>query len=276
MPSHALTVDFHNHLMPGVDDGAGNLADSRSGLAALRDVGIRDIIAAVHFDASLQASPAELADRLDAIDEGYARLEALVRAEYPTLRLRRGAEVNLDTPNLDFSDARLRLGGTRFVLVEFPGLQMPPFGARLLAHAGNGGWQPVLAHPERYRGTAEPVHAAAECTAAGAWLQLNHGSLTGRYGRAPQTAAADLLAAGLISYLSSDYHCRDTTWIAETAAAIRDESGGEEILAAFELNAQRLLADVPPLPVPPLQRPRGFLQRLGELVRGRRPPHATP
>jgi len=30
-------IDFHSHLMPGVDDGAADLDESRSGLAAMRE-----------------------------------------------------------------------------------------------------------------------------------------------------------------------------------------------------------------------------------------------
>jgi protein-tyrosine phosphatase len=66
------------------------------------------------------------------------------------MAVHRGAEVALDTPDPDLSDDRVRLAGTRFVLVEFAYMTVPPNAGSVLRRIRDAGWVPVLAHPERY------------------------------------------------------------------------------------------------------------------------------
>ncbi len=56
----------------------------------------------------------------------------MAREEFPEIRFKRGFEVMLDVPNADLSDPRLTLGGTRFVLVEFPSMILAPNSAQAL------------------------------------------------------------------------------------------------------------------------------------------------
>lgn len=262
--THGFTVDFHNHLLPGADDGARDLAEAAEALRRLCADGVVELIAAVHVAALCAERPVDWHRRMEVIDAAYGELGRLVAVEFPALRLRRGAEVRLDTPKPDFRDARLRLAGGRFVLVEFAGFDVPTFGARLIRQVCEDGWVPVLAHPERYRGVGT-VALAREWTAAGARLQMNHGSLAGRFGAEPRAVAAALLAEGLVSYVSSDYHARGRTWTAETIEAVRAEPAGDEVLAMLELNGRRLLQDQAPLPVPPLRDRPGVMRRLKDL-----------
>lgn len=257
-----LSVDFHNHVIPAVDDGARDGEQARDAVRALYDEGVRDLIAGVHLDASMAVRPYGWADGLDEIDERFEELRAIVREHVPELRLHRGAEIKLDTPDADLADHRLRLAATRFTLVEFAALEAPPYGARLIENLRAATWVPVLAHPERYRGARDLVAAATEWVHAGAFLQLNCGSLTGRYGRSVQDAARALIEAGLISYLSSDFHASGRTWIPETLDEIQNAPGGREVLEILDLNGRRLLADEEPLPVPPVRVRQGLLHRL--------------
>ena len=264
-----LQVDFHNHLMPGADDGAQDRSEASEGLAAMLRDGVSEIVAGVHVDASLVGSP-RFAARLQAIDEAFAELGSLVAAHHPSLGLHRGAEVNLDTPHPDFSDPRLRLAGTRFALVEFPALQVVPFGAEVLARIAASGWRPVLAHPERYRGARNLIEQAASWVDAGALLQLNHGSIAGRYGAGPLHAAEELLEAGMISYLSSDYHCRGGTWIPESLAALEGYENGSELVDVLLENGRDLLRGVEPRAIRARRKRGGVMERFRRVVRGTR------
>ena len=53
-------LDFHNHLMPGVDDGAADLDESRSGLSTMAGQGVTTIITTPHIRGSMTTRPAEL------------------------------------------------------------------------------------------------------------------------------------------------------------------------------------------------------------------------
>lgn len=256
-------VDLHNHVIPGVDDGAGDAEQARAAVAALAGDGARVVVATPHLDASLAERPAELERRLAELDRGWARL---LDAADDGVRLERGAEVRLDVPAADLSDPRMRLAGSRTALVEFPYMSVPPRAAAVLMELRRRGWTPLLAHPERYQGLGPDVAAAESWLDAGALLQVNTGSLTGRYGESARARALALLARGWVHCLSSDYHAAGEPGVARARALLESWGGTEQARLLFEANPSRLLADEPCLPVPPLRPAPSLRHRLQRLL----------
>ncbi|HEY8164282.1 MAG TPA: CpsB/CapC family capsule biosynthesis tyrosine phosphatase [Gemmatimonadaceae bacterium] len=244
-------IDFHNHLIPAVDDGAADLADSRFGMAAMVDQGATTIIATPHFRGSMAGRARDRNAYLAVIDKAWEELRELGRKEFPKVRLERGAEVMLDVPSPDLSDSRLRLAGTAFVLCEFPFMRIPPHSIRAIATLADGGVHPVVAHPERYSNMMGNLELMEDWKAAGAFLQVNCGSLTGQYGAAAKRIAWDLVRRGVADYLSSDYHARGRCQIADCAAALTEAGGKSQLRALTVTNPQRMLRGEPPLPVAP-------------------------
>lgn len=253
-------VDFHNHLMPGVDDGAQDDTQALAGLRAMQADGVAELVATPHLEGMLTGRAARLTERLEELDVAWERLQQL--AASLSMAVHRGAEVALDTPEPDLSDDRVRLAGTRFVLVEFAYMTVPPNAGSVLRRIRDAGWVPVLAHPERYTrlGGASPG-AAGEWRQAGALLQVNGASLLGRYGPDAKRTAQFILERGWADYLCSDFHSRTGPWIAASAAWLREHGGQEQAALLMQANPQRLLRGEDPLPVPPLPR------RLWERVR---------
>lgn len=249
-------TDFHNHLIPGVDDGARDAEFSAGALDAFRRAGVRQLIATPHFDGSLTHRADRCAARLAELDAGWATLRRVVDEDAErhgsALRVERGSEVMLDVPDPDLSDARIRLAGTPFVLVEFPGLRLPAVNAAMaIDFVRRAGWRPVVAHPERYR-NVESVAELAPLQAAGAVFQVNAGSLLGEYGSTAQRRIAEILAAGLASYACSDYHVRGEPATDRAARLLAEAGFGEQAELLFADNPGRLLRGEPPLPVPPV------------------------
>lgn len=255
-------IDFHNHLLPGVDDGAVDLAQTRSALEAFRAQGATAVIATPHFQGSLLRRPERAAAALAAIDAAWEAARELAAAEFPGMRLERGVELMLDTPELELDDPRLRLAGTRFALVEFPFMTVPPHAANALFELQMRGWTPVLAHPERYQSPGGQPLEVDEWKRVGALLQVNAGSLLGKYGPAPRAQAWRLVERGAADYLGSDFHARGTLHLAGGRAALEAAGGAEQARLLLETNPGRLLEGTPPLPVPPLGPPRSLLGRL--------------
>jgi protein-tyrosine phosphatase len=251
-------VDFHSHLIPGVDDGAQSIEDARAALTAMRAAGIEAIITTPHVDGSLTETEAALAERLAGIDAAWERLRALAGAEFPDLRLERGAEIMLDTPSPDLSDLRLRLAGGRYALVEFPFLQVPPSSAAAIRGLTAAGVLVVIAHPERYAGIGAALERPAEWRDAGAYFQANYGSLSGRYGPGVQRAVFGLLERGWLDFFSTDYHARGRLHLDAARAALLRLGGEEQFNLLSTVNPRRLLEGELPLPVAPL-RPRPSL-----------------
>jgi protein-tyrosine phosphatase len=260
--------DFHNHLVPGVDDGAGTLEDAAEGIGRMVRTGFARIVTTPHLDASLlMREPAQAAEYLDRVGEGFERIAALARDRFPELDLRRGHEVRLDVPDCDFSDERLRLGGTSFALVEWPRFQIPPETVAVLGRFRAQGIRPVVAHPERYAGAQRELALLAEWRRVGAYLQMNYGSLVGRYGPEVRDAAFTLLREGLIDYLCTDFHGRPELRLYTSEAIQKLETAGaaEQLQVLGATNPQRLFHDEAPLPAPRLSAERGFWGRVREL-----------
>jgi protein-tyrosine phosphatase len=256
-----VVVDFHNHVIPGVDDGARDEENAREALAALVLDGVRALIATPHVDASIAARPERLKERMAELDAGWARLATLL-PEFPHLEVRRGAEVKLDTPDPDLDDARFRLGGGGHVLVEFPYFTIPPRSSRVIVNLRNAGWTPIVAHPERYGGLLHDLDVVQEWRTAGAFLQVNGPSLTGRYGDEALNAAFALLEKGWADYLSSDYHARGRPDITAYRQVLIDVGGEEQVVLLTETNPSRLLREEMPLPVTPLTLRRSIWERI--------------
>ena len=254
-------IDFHNHLIPGVDDGASSPEEAAAALAVFREQGVRTVVVTPHINGALTTHPAALETRLAEVDAGWAALEEVAASE-PGMRVLRGAEVMLDAPQVDASDPRLRLAGTRFVLVEFPFMNVPPNAPRALYELGGAGWRPVLAHPERYGNAAVDLADALEWRSVGALLQVNAGSLLGRYGDRPRRLAWALLERGMVDYLGSDYHARGRCAVVDCRAELERRGAGEQAALLLEENAARLLNGDDPLPVPPIVPQLPFWRRV--------------
>lgn len=246
-------IDFHSHLVPGVDDGAATLEETRASLAAFRDQGVTAVVTTPHLRGSDTQRPERLSALLATLDAAWDGVAALAAAEFPALRLARGCEVMLDTLAPDLSDPRVRLAGTRFVLVEFPYMAVPPNARTPLFEIKMGGWSPVIAHPERYENIGPALEGPEEWRRAGAHLQVNGGSLLGKYGAAAERAAWALLRRGWVDYVGSDYHARGRLHVAAAFSALVRAGGEEQADLLFRANPERLLAGKAPLPVPPLR-----------------------
>lgn len=245
-------LDFHNHLMPAVDDGAADIDEARSALSVLSSHGVESVITTPHLRASLLNRPRDLEAYLDVLDIAWEALQALAIAEFPQMRLERGAEIMLDVPKPDFSDARLRLAGTSFVLIEFPFMAIPPHSSLAIREVARKGWIPVIAHPERYRNIPTSYDLVEDWRDSGARIQVNEGSFVGYYGAAAKSIAWSLLQRGCVDYLSSDYHARGKCAVRPCAQAFERRGAQSQLRALTVTNPQRLLCDELPLPVPPL------------------------
>ena len=266
-------VDIHSHLVPGVDDGARHLPGVLNAIERLAQVGIRRVITTPHIDASLALTPTHLASRLDEVSKAWQTAHDAIQAEFPQVEYLRGHEVLVDLPEPDLSDPRLRLAGTSFVLIEWPRLHVPPGTPRVVRYICDQGHRPVIAHPERYSGMIRKTELPRQWKEAGALLQVNYGSLVGRYGSEAQAVAWRLIEGGQADYLASDFHGQSRLRIYKKEAWTElEERGGEEALDLLcRVNPARILEDLEPLTVPSVSAPSSLLQRLrGIIVRRER------
>lgn len=268
----ASLTDLHSHLIPGVDDGARSVEDVLQGVERMVAVGIDRIVTTPHLDGSLTADPEAFEARMREVDEAWAGAKAAVSERFPDILFERGHEVMLDTPDTVLSDPRVRLAGTSFVLVEWPRLQVPPGSTRAVARVRSTGVRPIVAHPERYSGMGREMDLAGEWKLEGALLQVNHGSLVGRYGPEARDRALLLLQRGWVDLLSTDFHGRShlRLHVRESGELLREWEGAEQWRLLTKVNPDRVLRDEFPVAVPPLSLNSGLWNRVRSLFRADR------
>lgn len=141
-----MIVDFHTHILPGMDDGSADPAESAAMLAEEARQGVDLVVLTPHFYAT-ENSPRQFLARRSA---AYQRLMQVIRPEFPQLRL--GAEVQYfeGMSRAESLDA-LRVEGTPLLLLEMP---FSNWSGRTVSEVlelnDRQGMQVVLAHVERY------------------------------------------------------------------------------------------------------------------------------
>ena len=263
-------TDLHSHLVAGVDDGARTLEDSLDGLGRMMAVGVTDVVTTPHAQGSLTRAPAEFEAWIGNVDARWSELSKAAADSFPSLRLGRGHEVMLDIPDPDLSDARLHLGDTSYVLVEWPRLQVPPGTVPVLDRLIQSGVRPLIAHPERYAGVDRGLSLFVEWRRVGARLQCNYGSLLGRYGPAARVAALRLLERGWVDCMSTDFHGRShlKLFIREARELLGSAGADEAWVILTGVNPRRILQDEEPIPVPLVEMPTNIWGRMRDLFKG--------
>lgn len=141
-----MIVDFHTHILPGMDDGSADPAESAAMLAEEARQGVDLVVLTPHFYAT-ENSPRQFLARRSA---AYQRLMQVIRPEFPQLRL--GAEVQyFEGMSRAESLDGLTVEGTPLLLLEMPFSRWPSRTvSEVLELNDRQGMQVVLAHVERY------------------------------------------------------------------------------------------------------------------------------
>lgn len=232
-------IDIHSHLLPGVDDGSPSLDVSLPVLERFASDGVTVLVCTPHLNAS-QASNAPYAEHLQILAELRRSAPAV-----PELRL--GWEIMLDAPGVDLTAPELTLGDSRALLVEFTRGGIPRGASTELRRIARSGRTPILAHPERYFGCT--LELVREWREVGVVIQTDASVLMSR--GVPGELARSMLSHGLIDILASDNH-GDHRSLASARVWLAERGAAEQIDLLTHVNAERVLADEDPLPVPPL------------------------
>ncbi len=198
-------IDLHCHLLPGIDDGPATLAES----VALARMAVADGITTSVVTPHIH--PGRYENHRKKIEVYLRAFRMALEQEAIALDVRMGAEVRVSMESLALllKDQVPFLGehrGWRVLLLEMPHSHLPVGAMQLVDKLLRMNIRPLIAHPERNRAIMDQPRRIDPFLAAGCWLQLTAGSITGEFGKTAMAVAHQLLDEDAVRVVASDAH----------------------------------------------------------------------
>lgn len=196
-------TDIHSHIIPGVDDGSKDMEMSLKMLRVAQGNHISRIILTPHNKPHMKNAS------VDVLKEKKKELERVIDENKLNIKLFLGTEIYYRDGVEDLLDEGevCTMADTDIVLVEFSPTDEYSYIRRSLSKLQDYGYQPILAHIERYANiTSKKTVRARELSESGVFLQLNAGSVMGDFGRETAKFCKLVLKSGLADFIATDAH----------------------------------------------------------------------
>jgi protein-tyrosine phosphatase len=231
-------VDLHSHVLPGLDDGAADGAESRAMLELYASLGYARIAATPHWHHSgFPTSPLQEIERL------VAAANAARNGAAPALWA--SAEIAFDERFLPAlaADELPRLGVGRAYLLELSALPggLPNGFEETVFRLTAKGAMLVLAHVERVPDLRRERGPIAELRRAGALVQVDLVSLAGKHGRTARQHGWGLVERGLADVVATDAHSVRDLALARSALEELVRFGAAEAVRLAAANPGKIL-----------------------------------
>ncbi len=235
------SIDIHSHILPGVDDGS----DSPETSFRMLQIAAQDQIS--HIILTPHNKPAHHNVPPHRIMERMQELQEKLDGGGINIVLHAGNELYYRGSLGEELDRReaMTLAGSHYVLVEFSPSAEYDYIRNGIYSLQMGGYRPILAHVERYRNVCAKLDRVDGLAEMGCYIQVNAGSIIGRYGLAARKLAGKLLKRGLVHFVATDAHDTDKRppRIADCAAYIAGRYGEKYAGELLRDNPIRVLHD---------------------------------
>lgn len=198
-----MKLDFHSHILPGLDDGARDLDDSLMLASAMKGWGFERVYCTPHINALYRNTP-------ESIRPAFEQLQEALSIHNINLDIRMSAEYRLVPETwLEVLEKKWLMPiEDKYILMELPisrRSEMKDISPleefkKILSL----GLTPILPHPERYGYLSHDE--LVEFVDIGVKIQCNYGSLAGLYGHEAEEIAGSLIKEGIVSFLGTDMH----------------------------------------------------------------------
>lgn len=194
--------DMHCHILPGVDDGSRSLEESKWLLQKEYKDGVRNIILTSHFRYKMFEPP------LEVVKKQFLRVQEAAAEIADDLRVYLGCELHssMDMISCLKKGERLTMAGSRYVLVEFSYGDERSYIKERVQQLKLNGYNPIVAHVERYKATRSDLFFVEELKDLGAYIQVNADTISGKDGFGAKRYAKKLMKQELLDFVGSDGH----------------------------------------------------------------------
>lgn len=191
-------IDLHAHILWDLDDGARDPEESLRMAELAVNSGVSHMVATPHCRDG----------GVGTVREVTAFLRELLKESGIPLKVYSGMEIfgSVETARLLQEGKLLTLNHSRYPLIEFEFVSDGIPETEILRSVLQAGYRPLVAHPERYVYAQENPELINTWVRMGCLLQVNKGSLTGRFGRTSRRLALELVDRGMATVVASDAH----------------------------------------------------------------------
>ncbi|MGE5678665.1 MAG: tyrosine-protein phosphatase [Pseudomonadota bacterium] len=230
-------IDIHCHVLFDADDGAEDLDMSLAMCRLAAEDGIKEIIATPHFIVG-DRNEKQVKDKVRLLNEELVRKNIDIRI-YP------GNEIfiDIDMASRLSSGECLSLNGSRYVLVEFPMLEMPRYSSDALYELKLKGYIPIIAHPERNKYIQQNAEYVYQLVSEGCLMQVNSSSIIGHSGDEARKLALQLVNHDMVHFIASDSHStgRRRTMLSASRRVLSEACRIDRLDELYFDNARRVL-----------------------------------
>jgi len=219
-------VDLHVHILPGIDDGASAWDESLQMARDASSHGTSCVVATPHLD--LDSPAVEPSQVMELAKDLSVRAEqaGIPLTILPGFEMRMGVTLNEEAKRgTDLSPFTLNRSG-KYLLFDLPMSEVPLVALEACFSLRLRGILPILAHPERNLELATKSSLLRSFLDAGLLIQIDSGSLLGRYGRRAKKTATMLVKERRVHVVASDAHTAGSAIDLEPAEAIIKALGG--------------------------------------------------
>ena len=197
-------IDFHNHVLPNVDDGPKSIEESMEMLKHANIQGITDIVQTVHFQHPKMDGKNVTYDFLK---QKTQLLQNEINKNKLNIKLHLAAEV-FYLPNLNqiANNPLLTIGDGKYMLVEFSSNIYPSGYEDVFFKLQSNGVTPIIAHPERYRFIQDDINILNTWIDRGYIIQVDAGSIIGQFGKSTKKITNEIINKGYFHLIGSDAH----------------------------------------------------------------------
>tara|TARA_B100001250_G_C19788890_1_gene785483 strand:+ start:1028 stop:1804 length:777 start_codon:yes stop_codon:yes gene_type:complete len=197
-------IDFHNHVLPDIDDGSRSLRMSLDMLKYAAEQGITDVINTVHYK-----HPKMEHKQVDynLINNEIIQLQNNLNEASIPVTLHSAAEVFF-VPDISqlVDDPLATFSKKKYMLIEFQPNLIPELQKKILFNLKMNGVNPIIAHPERYIPVQQNIIIVYDWLNSGCLIQVDAGSILGNFGNKIKKVSEKIIKNGWCQIVGSDAH----------------------------------------------------------------------
>lgn len=228
-------IDFHSHILPGIDDGSKSIEQTIRMLKEAKEAGFTKIISTSHYMEGYYES--DEIERIELLNE--------VQKNISGIELYLGNEIYITNNMIDLIQNKQAstINNSKYVLFEFPLSAKSMNDKEVVYRLIENGFVPVIAHPERYSYVQDNPEYIEELAEMGALFQANYGSIIGMYGKKAEKTLKKLLKNDLIRFFGTDSHRIDQVYtkMPKILKKLHKVLSDEEIEEFTVINPQKVL-----------------------------------